>query len=232
MAKAPYMPLFVDAFVADTMHLSAEEIGAYMLLLMAMWRHGGELADDDKQLARVTKLTLAQWKRVRPKLPLLHFESEKVTQKRLKKEWEFMCEFRERQSRNARSKPLKINGQHQATTTNRHKPNTMPNVSPQDQDQDQSNESESFNQFWNLYPRKVGKDAARRAFTSAIKRAPLNDVLRGVARYAKARRGQEPRYTAHAATWLNGGRWADEEQAAVEAESFGGIRLREIEGAK
>jgi hypothetical protein len=34
--------------------------------------------------------------------------------------------------------------------------------------------------------------------------------MAGVAAYAKARHGQEPRYTKRAATWLTGDGWNDE----------------------
>jgi len=37
----------------------------------------------------------------------------------------------------------------------------------------------------------------------------------GARRYAEARAGQDPQYTAHPATWLNAGRWDDEIQATT-----------------
>ncbi len=67
MAAFPAMPLFTDAYLADTRHLTTEEHGAYLLLLMCTWRSRGcVLADNDKALARITGLTPARWRRMRP----------------------------------------------------------------------------------------------------------------------------------------------------------------------
>ena len=50
------MPLWVSDFLGDTLDLDANEIGAYMLLLMAQWnRDGGSLPDDAKKLQRVAR---------------------------------------------------------------------------------------------------------------------------------------------------------------------------------
>ncbi len=50
--------------VADTVHLSATEQGAYMRLLFSYWR-SGPLRDDDKTLARITGMTEREWSNVR-----------------------------------------------------------------------------------------------------------------------------------------------------------------------
>lgn len=71
--------------------------------------------------------------------------------------------------------------------------------------------SDSFAAFWLVYPRKVGKLSAQKAWAKAIKAAPDPQVLvEGAARYAQQRAGQEQRFTKHPATWLNGGCWMDE----------------------
>ncbi|ACL63205.1 DUF1376 domain-containing protein [Methylobacterium nodulans] len=41
MSAYPSLPLFTDAFIADTGHLSAAETGAYLMLLMVAWRSPG-----------------------------------------------------------------------------------------------------------------------------------------------------------------------------------------------
>jgi uncharacterized protein YdaU (DUF1376 family) len=49
------MPLWVADFLAKTSTLEAKEVGSYMLLLMAMWSHGGTLPADQKKLQRVAR---------------------------------------------------------------------------------------------------------------------------------------------------------------------------------
>lgn len=69
MAAFPAMPFYTDAYLADTRHLTTEEHGAYLLLLMCAWRtRDCKLADDDKSLARITGLSPTRWRRMRPVL--------------------------------------------------------------------------------------------------------------------------------------------------------------------
>ena len=69
MALYPALPLFTDAYLADTRHLTTEEHGAYLLLLMCAWRSSGcELTDDDKTLARIAGLSPTRWRRLKPAL--------------------------------------------------------------------------------------------------------------------------------------------------------------------
>jgi len=66
MAEFPSMPFFTDAYLADTKHLTVEEHGAYILLLICMWRSPGcKLPDDDKRLARMVGVTPAKWRKLR-----------------------------------------------------------------------------------------------------------------------------------------------------------------------
>lgn len=58
---APYMPLFVADYLADTAHLTAAEHGAYLMLVMNYWQRGKPLPADDRKLARIAKMTDAEW---------------------------------------------------------------------------------------------------------------------------------------------------------------------------
>lgn len=103
MSKLPSMPLFVDAYLADTTHLTLEEHGAYLLLLMAMWRREGSVPDDDTMTARMLGLSPRAWLRLKPRLmPLLCIYgpegAKSLTQKRLQVEWNKSIENSLRQS--------------------------------------------------------------------------------------------------------------------------------------
>ncbi|MCE2578080.1 hypothetical protein [Gluconacetobacter entanii] len=65
----------------------------------------------------------------------------------------------------------------------------------------------AFEQFWQAYPRKVGKPKARRAFAKAVGKASLETLLAAIAATAWP---SDPTYIPHPATWLNNERWADE----------------------
>ena len=65
-----------------------------------------------------------------------------------------------------------------------------------------------FEEFWRAYPRKVGKQAALKAYIRAIRQAPEVEVIAGAIRYADDPNRVDT-FTAHPTTWLNAGRWAD-----------------------
>lgn len=72
----------------------------------------------------------------------------------------------------------------------------------------------AFDEWYGLYPRKIAKGTARKAYSAAIGRGvPHADLVAGVRRHAAACAGKDPKFIPHPATWLNGERWADEEPA-------------------
>lgn len=63
-----WMPLWIGAYLADTMAFTTEQHGAYLLLILAYWRERAALPDDDDTLRGITKMDRGDWKRVRPVL--------------------------------------------------------------------------------------------------------------------------------------------------------------------
>jgi uncharacterized protein YdaU (DUF1376 family) len=85
MADFPAVPFYMDAYLADTTHLTTEEHGAYLLLLFATWRSPDcSLKDDDTFLAQVAKVSLDRWnKRLKPvMLPFWQVKDGRWTQKK------------------------------------------------------------------------------------------------------------------------------------------------------
>lgn len=65
----------------------------------------------------------------------------------------------------------------------------------------------AFADFWAIYPHKVGKRDAEKAFASALQRASLEAILAGVRRYAAK---TDDRPWCNPSTFLNQNRWEDE----------------------
>lgn len=60
MSNRAWMPLHIADYLADTGHLTATEHGGYMLLIMHYWQNG-HLPENEKLIARVARMTDAQW---------------------------------------------------------------------------------------------------------------------------------------------------------------------------
>ncbi|WP_375460032.1 helix-turn-helix domain-containing protein [uncultured Enterovirga sp.] len=78
-------------------------------------------------------------------------------------------------------------------------------------------EPDGFPEWYQAFPRHVGRDAARKAYGAVLRdrRATQAELLAGAIRYAAERRGQDQKYTKHPAAWLIAGRWADEPTASA-----------------
>jgi hypothetical protein len=67
-----------------------------------------------------------------------------------------------------------------------------------------------FIDFWNIYPRRVGKAAAWKAFIKARKDTELETIIDGAARLAQDRNLPPKQFIPHPATWLGRAGWEDE----------------------
>lgn len=87
------LPIWMDAFVRDTLQMEGDEVGAYFLMLGAMWASKDcSLPNDPRKLARVCRCSMAKFKsRIGPSiLPLLDVSDDIVYSLRLRKEAVFV----------------------------------------------------------------------------------------------------------------------------------------------
>ena len=67
-----------------------------------------------------------------------------------------------------------------------------------------------FEKFWDVYPRRVGKQAALKAFTKEAKTTDPADIIAGAQRLADDPNLPDKTFIPHPATWLTRAGWLDE----------------------
>ena len=108
-----WMPLFIGDYMADTMHLSTEEHGAYLLLLMTAWSRGGKLPSSDSQLAQIARCDRRRWARLKASvLPFFTPDGDSLVQTRLVSEYAKALKINAKQRANGklggRPKPTQV----------------------------------------------------------------------------------------------------------------------------
>jgi uncharacterized protein YdaU (DUF1376 family) len=83
-ASGTWMAFYVGDYVKNTLKLTTRQHGAYLLLILACWQDGGSVDGDDETLATITKLSMKDWLRDRPKLaPYFEATAQKWTHRRV-----------------------------------------------------------------------------------------------------------------------------------------------------
>lgn len=77
--------------------------------------------------------------------------------------------------------------------------------------------ADAFEQWWATYPRRVAKKFALKCFERLRSSGdlPFEVLLSATKNYARSVIGEEMKYVAHPATWLNAGRWDDDPDALL-----------------
>ena len=206
MASLPYMQLYVSDYLADTAHLTAQQHGAYMLLLMNYWQKGRPLENTNERLQYVARLTPEEWNDNKAILAEFFIvEGDIWTHARIEDD---LAKVREKSTKASTAGKRSFSVR---STTVEH------SFNHKDKDIDKDKET-TFDKFWNIYPREVGKQEAARAFIKALRLADPEVILAGAKRYAEDK-NRLAVYTAHPSTWLNQGRWEDEPIPSKTAEA-------------
>jgi uncharacterized protein YdaU (DUF1376 family) len=113
MSAFPHLPLFTDAWVADTKHLSRLERGTYFDLLVLMWRVPNcRVPNDDAWLGKRLSMTASEVaSELRPIIAeFCQVDGNWIIQKRLKREWEWCLRNSKKRSDAAKSRWEKEKG--------------------------------------------------------------------------------------------------------------------------
>lgn len=82
--------------------------------------------------------------------------------------------------------------------------------------------AEAFGAWWEIYPRKVSKQAAAKAWKARTKAKDLpDDLVEITQRFAASVADKDPEFIPHPATWLNQHRWEDVPTSAPRGQDEG-----------
>lgn len=87
---------------------------------------------------------------------------------------------------------------------------TKESITKENITKEKTNRSNDFDRFWSSYPKKVGKQAAMRAYKTHIKRMPPINILVEIISRQKQTDQWQRGYIPNPATWINQGRWDDD----------------------
>ena len=203
MTSLPYMQLYTSDYLADTAHLTTEEHGAYLLLIMNYWQRGKPLDNSGDRLAHVARLSAERWSEVEPVLSeFFLIESDTWIHSRIERDLESIRQKSSKLSANAKQ---------------RHSNGSAIAVQMQYQEEEEEDEKEDkdnkkivdrFDDFWSIYPRKTAKGAARAAWIKALKKDTASSIIESALAFSSDPNRDES-FTPHASTWLNQERWLD-----------------------
>lgn len=234
MSKFPALMLWTDAYLGDTNHLTTIEHGAYLLLLMTAWRSKDcTLPNDDKMLARYTRMSTKQWGRVKPIImEFFTIEGDRVFQSRLTAEYTRVRQKSANLSNNAKGKPLRIKDSTQADAEpidNKTAANGGGTTSISTTTKNNPPTPLEWGDFVNCYPDrgKLEKDLSKaeeifiELVGSGVDPAEIIDGLKG---YASAVSGMEnKRSVLKATTFLRKKTWKEYLKAKLEPLTANGV---------
>lgn len=209
-----YYPFHPGDYLRDTAHLEPMEDLAYRRLLDLYYLSEAPIPLETQQVSR--RLRLGSDSVISVLNEFFICTSNGYIHKRCDAEIADYrhCQNKSRQNGKLGGRPKKTQ---QVILANPEETQSKPNVTQQkaNQNQNQNNTSVGFTEFWQAYPRKVGKGAAEKAW------AKLNPDLRTVLS-ALAWQSRQDGWTKdqgafipHPATYLNQRRWDDEKPATT-----------------
>jgi len=203
MNGLPYYRAYPRDFVEGTVGMPFELKGAYRLLIDLIYMQDGSLPDDARYISGLLGCSVRKWNSYRKKLismGKIKAENEIISNFRADKELVISRTLSEKQSQN-RSRPNKIKDL-QSPTINHTDTYT------DTKERKKRAGARAFDEWYKIYPHKIGKAAAKTAFSKAIGKADFDELKIGLQRYIETKPPDRP--WCNPATWLNQERWTDQ----------------------
>ncbi len=223
--KSPSFQWFPRDYMTDSnvMLMDMCQRGVYHWLLNICWLEIS-LPADIGSLSRLSGVSVDWWERFGSLVLACFFpnKSGRLEHTRLNHEREMQRVRREKQSNAGKkgmarrwSKPLKtkdgnkvvidslIRSDNSSSSSSSSYPPIIPLVEGRDN-------GIGFDQFWAVYPRKIARTSALKAWLK-IKPAPalLTEILDAIRNQAKGEQWSDRQFIPYPASWLNGRRWED-----------------------
>ena len=191
-----WMPVYIGDYLRDTEELTGPEHGAYLLLLMHYWQKDGVIGSDIDRLARVCRSDEETARFILGYYFTL--EGGNYKNKRADEEMEKAESRRSSAENNGKKggRPPKNNPQETARLSSGSNPltGTKPERNPQESSSSSSSSSqdinntssatppkpeqdESFNAFYDAYPRKEARGQALKAYKATIRKGITAEVI-------------------------------------------------------
>lgn len=196
----PYFKFYPnDWLTSNTVKLmNAPQLGAYIELLCNAWTEETcTLPSDQDALKRLSRWSDEQYGDFGPVLacfPLTRNRKRRFNP-RLFKERQEAIEYRAKQSEGGK-KGMEARWAEK----------------PQHSKPIRTAQSNDFEQFWEAYPKKIGKKAALQAWNKAVDKPPVIDTIKAVeiAKKCEQWTRDNGQFIPNPSTWLNQGRWTDQ----------------------
>lgn len=215
--KLPFIRWYASDFLAGTRGMKAAEVGIYTILLNLMYEQCKPLPLDIDYLSSQCGCRKAAFNKVLEKLKIrdkIIIKNGGLWNERVEKEFNFRAKKSSIATHNALKrweKPNEINSNSMQTQCNGNA-NAMLNQKPYTRNQKPIEKiyKKEFDEFYNLYPRKIGKRAASLKYDVIKLEVKHEDLIEAVKAFAESVKDKEKKFIPHPATWLNQGRWDDE----------------------
>lgn len=209
-----YYPFHPGDYLRDTAHLEPMEDLAYRRLLDLYYLSEAPIPLETQQVSR--RLRLGSESVISVLNEFFICTPNGYIHKRCDAE---IADYRHRQDKSRQNGKLggRPKKTQQVILANPEETQSKPNVTQQkaNQNQNQNNTSIGFTEFWQAYPRKVGKGAAEKAWAKL--KPDLQIVLSALAWQSRQDGWTKDQgvFIPHPATYLNQRRWEDEKPATT-----------------